>query len=239
MACRKQTSPANELPIVPHHVLWDSLLKTHVDNTGLVSYQGFIKDSLLLDEYLLQLTSNPPSGAWTNQDQLAYWINLYNAATIKLVTQHYPIQSIKDIGSSVQIPFVNTPWQIEFIEINGEVIDLDDIEHGIVREDFNEPRIHFAMVCAALSCPKLRNEAYTGDQLDRQLTSQIKIFLTDNKKNNISADQVVISKLFRWYGDDFKKNSTLIEYLNKYSPVEISKDAAVDFMDYGWALNAQ
>lgn len=237
MACRRNSISANESSEVPNHLLWDSLLSTHVDDFGLVDYRGFMKDSLLLSEYLNQLSANAPNSEWSNDDQLAYWINLYNAATIKLITQHYPIKSIKDIGSSIQIPFVNTPWQMEFININGEIIDLDRIEHGIIQKEFDEPRIHFALVCAARSCPKLRNEAYQGSLLNLQLNDQAKLFLSDKTKNDISANHVVISKLFRWYGDDFKKKTTLIEYLNEYSPAVIHEDIEIDFMNYDWKLN--
>ncbi len=222
---------------VPNHLAWDSLLQSHVNNDGLVDYEAFIRDSTKLNLYLLELSISPPDNIWDESDQLAYWINLYNASTIRLVTQHYPIESIKDIGSSIQIPFVNTPWQKEFIKVLDKTLDLDDIEHNIIREQFDEPRIHFALVCAAMSCPSLRNEAYIGSTLDNQLTDQAKIFLSDLDKNNISSNHIIISKLFNWYGRDFKKNSTLIEYLNKYSPTLINKDAETDFMDYEWSLN--
>lgn len=237
MSCRKQSVLTNEISEVPSHALWDSLLNSYVDDIGLVDYRGIIKDSLLLNEYLNQLSKNAPNHDWSTDDQLAYWINLYNAATIKLITQHYPIISIKDIGASIQIPFVNTPWQLEFININGENIDLDKIEHGIIRKEFDEPRIHFALVCAAYSCPKLRNEAYQGFTLNLQLNDQAKSFLEDKTKNDISSSQIEISKLFKWYGGDFKKKTTLIEYLNKYSNVSIDKDAEIEFMDYDWRLN--
>ncbi len=236
-ACGKQSKPVNESSEVPNHLLWDSLLNTHVDSRGFVNYNGFINDSLLLDQYLNKLSTNTPSKEWSKDDQLAYWINLYNAATIKLITDHYPISSIKDIGSSIQIPFINTPWQIKFISINGEKYNLDRIEHRIIRKKFEEPRIHFALVCAARSCPQLRNEAYQGSKLDQQLTDQARVFLTDKTKNSIRPSHIVISKLFRWYGGDFKKKTTLIEYLNQYSPVSIDESPDIDYMDYDWGLN--
>lgn len=224
---------------VSDHSLWDSLLHQHVNNSGLVNYQGFKKDSSFLNFYLKELTSNLPNETWSTNDRLAYWINLYNAATIKLILQHYPVESIKDIGASIQIPFINTPWQIKFIRMNRQKYNLDHIEHTIIRKRFKEPRIHFALVCAAKSCPSLRNEAYIGDQLDVQLSSQARVFLADTSKNNIKKDHAIISKLFRWYGGDFKKKSTLIEYLNQYSPEQIDKNSDIDYMDYHWELNEQ
>ena len=238
-ACAQQSPPVGTTSNVPDHLLWDSLLKKYVDNTGLVNYKVFGEDSTLLSTYIEKLTSNIPNETWSENDQLAYWINLYNAATIKLILQHYPISSIKDIGASIQIPFINTPWQIKFIILNGKKYNLDHIEHSIIRKMFDEPRIHFALVCAARSCPKLRNEAYIGDKLENQLTDQAKAFLSDSLKNNISVNKIIISKLFRWYGGDFKKKSSLIDYINQYSPEPIDKDADIDYMDYYWELNDQ
>jgi len=238
-ACGQGSAHEGKSSKTPNHIAWDKLLHKHVNSTGDVDYRGFIKDSTLLNDYLHELAINAPNDMWPKTDQLAYWINLYNAATVKLITNHYPITSIKDIGSGIQIPFINTPWKIEFIKINNQIIDLDKIEHGIIRKEFEEPRIHLALVCAAKSCSSLRNEAYQGASLNEQLTNQAHIFLSDKTKNNISEDHIVISKLFKWYGGDFKKETTLIEYLNQYSPTPINKEADIDYMDYDWALNEQ
>ena len=116
---------------------------------------------------------------------------------------------------------------------------LDQIEHKILRKQFDDPRIHFALVCASYSCPRLLNEAYTADELDKQLDAQAKHFLANKKKNEISADKLILSKYFTWYKGDFTKNSTLIEYLNKYAPVKINKDADISYKDYNWSLNEQ
>jgi hypothetical protein len=238
-ACGQVPADQNYSSEVPNHSAWDELLDKHVDIAGGVNYRGMIKDSTVLIDYLQELAINTPNDNWPKSDQLAYWINLYNAATVKLITKHYPIASIKDIGSSIQIPFINTPWQVEFIRLNGELIDLDKIEHGIIRKEFDEPRIHFALVCAAKSCPTLRNEAYQAVNLDEQLTDQARIFLSDKTKNDLSTDHLVISKLFKWYGGDFKKHTTLIAYLNHYSPTPIDQHADIDYMDYNWGLNEQ
>jgi len=238
MRCSQQV-PTGQDNALPSHKALDGLLNKYVNVDGLVDYQGFQKDTVALNQYIQTLTSNPPSTSWPSNTQLAYWINLYNAATIQLILQHYPISSIKDIGSSVQIPFVNTPWQIEFIEFQNVIVDLDYIEHSIMRDQFDEPRIHFALVCAAISCPRLRNEAYQGEHLDEQLSDQARVFLADIDKNIIEENNLRISKIFRWYGGDFKKKTTLIEYLNSYSPILIDKDAEIDFVNYYWDLNQQ
>ena len=223
----------------PSHDKWNNLLQKHIDKDGFVNYKGIIKDKAEFQNYLDLLSNNPPSAKWNKQQKMAYWINTYNAFTVKLIIDHYPVESIKDIGSSIQIPFVNTPWQYKFFKIGGEEMKLDQIEHKILRKEFDDPRIHFAIVCASYSCPRLLNEAYTAEKLDEQLTMQAKHFLANKNKNEITANKLILSKYFIWYKGDFTKNSSLIEYLNKYAPVKINKDADIDYEDYNWSLNEQ
>ena len=171
----------------PSHAIWDELTRKHVDKNGRVDYSGFQEDVVRLDEYLAVLSANAPDPTkWSDEEQIAYWINAYNAFTIKLVADHYPVESIKDIKRG--IPMVNTVWDIKFIEIGGEEYDLNNIEHGILRKDFDEPRIHFAVNCASESCPILRRGAFTAENLDKQLTEQARIFLADESKNIIEND---------------------------------------------------
>ena len=222
------------------HAPLDQLLQKYVDEQGMVNYQGLKGERSKLKSYLGSLESNSPASSWSKNEQLAYWINAYNAYTLDLVLEHYPVKSIKDIGSKIQIPFVNTPWDIKFINIGGEKYNLNHIEHGIIRKQFDEPRIHFALVCAAVSCPKLQNRAFFPDQLEAQLTSATKEFLADSEKNEFkSAKKAKLSKIFNWYGGDFNNDGTLIEYLNKYAPIQLSKDADIDWMNYNWTLNEQ
>ena len=235
-SCFKNVSESKEGDKVSHE-LFTGLLKSYVDRDGLVNYKGFEKEHAVFQQYLDQLRANPPAKNFSESEKLAYWINAYNAFTIELILQYKPDTSIKDIGSKIQVPFVNTPWQIDFIEVNGEKINLDDIEHGIIRKQFNEPRIHFALVCASISCPNLRNEAYTAEKLEQQLDDQAKKFINDPTKNKMGKQRSVISKIFDWYGGDFKKEGTLIEFLNRYSDVKIQVDAEVEYMDYDWKLN--
>ena len=222
------------------HQIWDELLKKHVNDEGMVDYKGFIADSTELNQYLDLLSNHHPNEKnWSKDERLAYWINAYNAFTIKLVIKHYPVESIKDIGSALNIPFVSTPWDIKFINIEGEEYDLNNIEHGIIREEFEEPRIHFALVCAAMSCPKLRNEAYVAERLDEQLENEAKEFF-NSEKNDISSDRAVLSKLMKWYSGDFKDVApSVIAYVNRYSEVKINEDAEIDYKDYSWKLNEQ
>ena len=179
------------------HKSFDELLQKHVDEQGMVDYKGFQTDRTKLKDYLLILESNPPKDSWTRDQKLAYWINAYNAYTIELILEHYPVKSIKEIGSTIKIPFVTTAWDVKFINIGDEEYDLNNIEHGIIRKEFDEPRIHFALVCAAVSCPKLQNRAYEPEKLDVQLTKATKEFLADSEKNEFKSEKkATLSKLF-------------------------------------------
>ena len=231
-------SPSSSEETLVDHAIFDSLLRKHVDANGLVNYQGFENDSIIFHEYLNVLGKNPPADSWTQSEKLAYWINTYNAYTIELILTYKPKESIKDI-TNINIPFVNSPWQIEFIPIHDKIYNLDDIEHGIIRKEFDEPRIHFALVCAAMSCPKLRNEAYVGNKLEIQLIQQTRDFLRDTTKNHINSHEAKLSPIFKWYGSDFTKQGSLINFLNRYTPTSIEKNASVEFTDYNWALNKQ
>ena len=227
---------ANTQPV--SHELFDTLLKKHVDDEGLVAYSGFAEDRPQLDQYLKLLTANPPNDQhWNESEKLAYWINFYNAFTIDLILDHYPVESIKDIGSKLQVPFVNTPWDIKFIEIAGEKYDLNNIEHNILRKLFNEPRIHFAINCASMSCPRLRREAYKASMLEEQLQDQAIAFINDPSRNLIHAGDVEVSKIFQWFSGDFTENGSLREFLNQYALQKISEDADIGYMDYDWSIN--
>ncbi|WP_229201246.1 DUF547 domain-containing protein [Arcticibacterium luteifluviistationis] len=218
---------------------WDKLLKDHVNDKGEVDYGGMMNDKAELEAYLAEISENAPAKNWSDDEKMAYWINAYNAFTVKLILDNKGVSSIKDIGPKTQIPFVNTPWDIKFIEIDGDKYDLNNIEHGILRKDFKkDPRYHFALVCAAESCPRLRNEAYTAKKLDKQLDEEGEAFLNNKAKNKISEDGVAISPLFKWYKKDFERKMPIAEWVNKYSDVKIDKKQDdFSYMDYSWKLN--
>ena len=220
---------------------WTNLLQKHVGKDGLVDYPGFIADKDKLQAYLTLLSENPPAKNWTDNDKIAYWLNAYNAFTIKLIIDHYPLKSIKDIGPKHQIIFINTPWDIKFFKIGGKTMTLNRIEHRILRKEFREPKIHFALNCASLSCPKLRREAYDGARLDAQLTDQAKEFLSDISRNQLSAKNPKLSAIFSFYGNDIKKWSgkSIIAYINQYAPIKIDENAELDYLDYNWNLNGK
>jgi hypothetical protein len=212
-------------------------VKKNVDASGMVSYKGFEKDRAEMDAYLKTLSDNAPQSSWSENEQKAYWINAYNAFTVALILKHYPVKSIKDIGGKIYK--VNTPWDIKFINIGGKKYDLNNIEHGILRKKFDDPRIHFALVCASISCPRLRNEAYTAAQLNAQLEDAGKDFLNDKSKNRVSAQKAELSKYFSWYKGDFTKNGSLADYINKYSVTKINTNTKIGSLDYNWSLNEQ
>ncbi len=223
----------------PSNQLYTQILQKYVNSKGLVNYKGLKSDKAEFEQYLKLLSSNAPSDKWSNNEKKAYWINAYNAFTLKLIIDNYPVKSIKDIGPFIQIPFVNTPWAKEFFKIGGQDMKLDRIEHDILRKKFNDPRIHFTLVCASRSCPQLRNEAYEAVRLDEQLNDQGRIFLADRSKNIITSDELQLSKIFSWFKGDFTKNGSLIDFLNRFSPVKINKDADIDHLSYNWDLNEQ
>lgn len=209
------------------HKLWSELLSKHVSESGEVNYKSFKKDSVKLKDYISYLSKNIPSDSATKNEKLAYWINLYNALTVDLIVRHYPINSIKDIKN---------PWKQRLWKTANLSYNLDEIEHDILRK-MNEPRIHFAIVCASISCPKIQNKAFKANTLDAQLTKATKAFMADNTKNEITKNQLKLSKIFKWFSKDFETNGTVIDFINKYTSTTISKDAKINYKDYNWNLN--
>jgi hypothetical protein len=210
-----------------NHSLWQTLLENHVSSDGNVNYKALKSNSSQLNTYINQLSKSTPSERSSKEEKLAYWINAYNALTIDLILRNYPVKSIKEI---------NNPWKQRLWEFGKNNYNLDEIEHEILR-NMNEPRIHFAIVCASYSCPKLQNEAFTAEKLDQQLTKATKEFLADTNRNQISENSIKISKIFDWFSKDFTKNGSLIDFLNLYTEVNISPNAKKRYKDYNWALN--
>ena len=229
---------SSALTTPPNHELLNAVLKNFVRD-GQVNYQQLHENEEQLNIYLARLQSHAPTVNWSREEQLAYWINAYNAFTLKIILDNYPVKSIKDIGDKLQIPLVNSTWDIQFIEIGGKSFSLNDIEHRILRREFNVPAIHFAIVCASRSCPPLRSEAYSADNIDKQLNEQALAFINDESKNQIATDHIKISKIFSWFEGDFTKDGSLIDFLNQYSHTKINQDARIDFLEYDWSLNKQ
>tara|TARA_R110002124_G_scaffold331_3_gene1409 strand:+ start:1225 stop:2157 length:933 start_codon:yes stop_codon:yes gene_type:complete len=212
---------------VASHDKWQKLLQKNVSEKGNVNYLGFKKDKTELKEYINYLSENQPTEKWIKNDKLAYWINAYNALTVDLIIRNHPTKSIKNIKD---------PWDQRLWQFGDKWQNLNDIEHKILRK-MNEPRIHFAIVCASVSCPKLQNEAFTAANLEEQLTNATKEFLAETSKNELSKNRIKLSKIFKWFKGDFEQNGSLIDFLNQYSDVEISDKAKKNFKDYNWDLN--
>ncbi len=223
------------------HAPYTAILASHV-NEGRVTYARLKANRESLDEYLNQTgaVERAVFDAWPEDEQLAFLINLYNAATLKLIIDNYPVSSIKSLGG-----LARSPWRLDFVPLFGKLVSLDHIEHGIIRKAYHEPRIHFALVCAAKSCPPLRNEAYIGRQLEEQLNSQAETFLRDNTKNRVdpSTGTLQLSSIFKWYLQDFATDQAgLIAYVKPYLPsgdVAWLQDnkAKVSYLEYDWTLN--
>ena len=209
------------------HRQWTDVLQEYVLENGAVDYKGLQNNKSGLESYLKLLSANAPNDEWSIDAKKAYWINAYNAYTIQLILKNYPLKSIKDL---------KRPWGLSFIKIDGGKIALNTIEHEILRP-MGDPRIHFAIVCASKSCPKLLNYAYESETLDQQLEHVTKMFINDPSRNSISQSNVKISKIFKWFKTDFPKSEAFIVFLNNYSTIKILAKAEIDYLNYSWNLN--
>jgi hypothetical protein len=209
-----------------------------------------------LNQYLAALSSVKQSEykLWTEDEQLSFLINAYNGFTLQLINQNYgkfqngKVKSIKDLGS-----FFSSPWKQSFFTLLDEKHSLDDIEHDMIRVWFKHPRIHAALVCAAVSCPPLRNQAFVADKLNQQLDDQMRQFLSDDQRNtiNLNDNRVDLSSIFKWYGEDFEKGQqgfTSLKELIKVYQADIADDPqqltwlqkqafSIRYLDYDWRLN--
>jgi hypothetical protein len=228
------------------HGIFDRLLATHVTPAGLVEYDAFAS-SAEFQVYLEQL-ADVDMARLPIPERLALWINAYNAYTIELVNRHEERESIRDINKSLGFIRGKGPWSERFADVGGYEYTLDEIEHEVIRPRFDEPRIHFALVCAALGCPPLRTEAYTGDLLDEQLDDQTREFLTghpDKNRVDVSSRTVHLSPIFDWYREDFPEGREgLGRYLAPYLPEGPERDLLesgdfdLEHTHYDWSLNA-
>lgn len=211
---------------------WDAFLKQYTvkeNKQVLVKYKKIDKEDLRRLLNTFESVAKDSFKMWNDDQKLSFWINAYNAYTIKLIVKNYPVKSIKDIGS-----FFSSPWSKEFISLMGEKLSLDDIEHGIIRKQYKEPRIHFAVNCASLSCPSLMQEAFVAKKLDNQLAKAEEHFLNNKTKNKLEGNILYISKIFDWYGNDFKVFGGPQKYFEKKFGFKVQD---VDFLDYDWNLN--
>jgi hypothetical protein len=211
----------------PSHDAWNTLLQKYVTTSGKVNYKMLKADQTALNAYLNTLAAETPQSTWSRAEKMAYWINAYNAFTVKLIIDHYPLTKITNLDGG-------KPWDVKRIDLGGKKYSLNQIENEIIRPQFKDARIHFALNCAAKSCPPLYNRAFTAANLEKALTERTRRFLADPNANTLGVERVSVSKIFEWYAADFGK---LPEFLSKYSNVAVQGNAAVDYREYDWRLN--
>lgn len=220
----------------PSHQLYGDVLRLYVKD-GLVDYGGLKSSSKDLDAYLKYTASvtREEFDTWNEARQLAFLINLYNAQTLNLVIEHYPVAGIKEIYSES-----SGPWEKPVVSLFGKDISLNDLENEYIRKNYNEPRIHFALMCAAKGCPPLLDEPFTALELDAQLESQTRRFLADSEKNSIDTENKVIhlSPVFDWFGEDFSaKSGSVRDFLRPYYGSINLEGYRIEYTNYDWSLN--
>jgi hypothetical protein len=229
------------------HSRWTELLKKYVDERGMVDYaswQAAAADMKALDDYLDHLSAASFARRTDKDVKLAFWINAYNALTIKGILREYPTTSIRNHTAKV---FGYNIWKDLKLLVEGRPHSLDEMEHEVLRK-MGEPRIHFAIVCAAMGCPRLLNEAYVPDELDKQLDANGREFFANPRKFRYDAEgrTIAVSPILNWFGEDFGGNSA--EQMRRIAPflpdvaarrLAESGTVEVSFLDYDWSLNDQ
>ncbi len=238
------------------HADYDKLLNTIVVEKGAetaVDYDNLNNNPEPLENYLavLESVSKQDFDSWDKNQQMAFLINAYNAFTLKLIINNYPgIESIRDLGGLI----FSSPWDKKFFKLFGVETSLGYIEHDVLREEYDEPRIHFAVNCASKGCPALQKRAYTANELEQQLENAAKQFMRNTKFNRFDPEKKLleISSIFNWFTGDFTKNGTLENYVAKYisddpevikvlsaksSGLNPSNKVSIIFLDYDWSLN--
>jgi len=244
------------------HAAFSALLKKHVvvidgGKASQVRYTELTKDRAALNNYLASLATVKEAefNAWSSAQRLAFLVNAYNAATLELIVQHYPVKSIKDIGG-----VFDNRWKRKFIKLFGREVSLDMIEHDTLRKVgvYNEVRVHYAVNCAAIGCPALREEAFVADRLEKQLEEQALRFLSDRSRNRFVNGKLEVSMIFKWFAEDwergysgFDSRSVAIksreEYFSRYANVLTDTAAdrqligagkfSISHLDYDWSIN--
>ena len=230
------------------HKLFTEILNDYVVD-GMVNYKK-LKEDERLDEYITQLEKTNPTVYKTRDEKIAFWINAYNAFTLKFIVDEYPVESINDLhwgGLYVGTLLGTTVWDDDKIKINSKMISLNDIEHKILRGKYKERRIHFAVVCASISCPTLRSEAYAGYKLNNQLNDQAYKFFNDESKNKFDSKNRIayLSKILDWYANDFgSSKQEILLYVSQFLNDKLRNYIRgnvdgwnIDYLDYNWDLN--
>ncbi|MCV6611014.1 MAG: DUF547 domain-containing protein [Amphritea sp.] len=236
-------NPASNVQV--DHSPWNDWLDRYVvtDDSGLnrIRYdQVKTEDKKLLKQYITSL-SNLPVRRYNRDEQQAYWINLYNALTIDVVLDHYPVKSIRDINISPGL-FSRGPWKKKLIAVEQQAVSLDDIEHRILRPIWQDARIHYAVNCASLGCPNLSDQAFTADNTDQLLTQGAIDFINHPRGVSISDGDLEVSSIYDWFKEDFgSSDRNIIRHLLEYAKPELKQQLQsikrIDDDDYDWNLN--
>lgn len=229
----QQSSPNNSQVI--SHQLWQQVITGNLMVNGsdtLFNYKHIsAQDQQRLHRYIQQQLSLDPL-SYNSNEQLAYWINLYNALTVNLVIDNYPVESITDIGGWFRFG----PWDQEIAIINGKHLTLNDIEHRILRPIWKDARIHYAVNCASLGCPNLQSDVYTGAKVKAQLEGAAKAFIQSQKGVKLEGETLMLSSIYDWYREDFGSKQQLLKHLSRYRPALKNFQGEIDYQ-YNWDLN--
>ncbi|WP_341711814.1 DUF547 domain-containing protein [Erythrobacter sp.] len=237
----KWTRSGTATDTIDHH-LWDQLLTRYVtagaDGINRVDYAALKReDSATLKKYLDAMQAVDIE-RYPKDEQFAYWVNLYNAATVNVIIDNYPVKSIRDIGV-----LGLGPWKEDILTVGGERLSLDDIEHGILRPIWKDVRIHYAVNCASLGCPNLANHAYTAANLEAMLDAAARGYINHPRGFRRVDGELVASSIYDWYGTDWGGESAVLDHARKYASPETKAMLAsaqhIDRFDYNWSLNAK
>ena len=228
------------------HSPWDGFLKRNVvdDPAGpdLVRYADVTaEDRVLLDSYIAGL-AGPPVSRYSRNEQLAYWMNLYNALTVQVVLRHYPVDSIRDIDISPGF-FSDGPWGKKLVTIEGEPVSLNDIEHRILRPVWRDPRLHYGLNCASVGCPDLHPLAFTAASADAALNRAARDYINDPRGVSVQGDRITVSKIYDWFIADFGGDEAgVIAHLLRYADEPLAsilrQKGRIDDVQYDWSLNS-
>ncbi len=230
--------------ITVDHSAWDKMLKAHVKPDGdlnRVDYAAWTRDSRDDLRAYIERLEQTDTASLPRPEQYAYWVNLYNAVTVALILKHYPVDTIRDIDISPGF-FTRGPWGAELVTVGGVKLSLDNIEHDILRVNWDDPRVHYAVNCASVGCPNLARDAYTGDNLDDQLDAAARAYIASPRGVRFDGGRVTASKIYSWYDEDFGNSEAgVIAHLRKYANGETARRlsglSSIDNYAYDWSLN--
>lgn len=216
-------------PFKPDYLLYGEVLQRHVDDRGRVNYAA-LKADKDFPVVLKSMSLMHPNARWSREEQMSFWINTYNMFVLKLICDHYPIGSVKDIPDA---------FTREFVKIGVHNYSLDYIEKEMLMKKFTWPEIHFAINCGAVSCPPLQNTPIRPEGLEQQLRALARSFINNPHFNTLTEKKVEVSRIFEWYASDFAPSGSITDYLRAQSATQCPDKVKVEYKNYDWSLNAQ